>query len=168
MGGTTTATPFLNSAASEYSPKFSPDGRWLAYASDESGRVEVYVRPYPQGERFAVSTGGGNGPVWRPDGREIFFQELSGGVAKLMAVPVTPEGDALRLGKPVPLFDLRGPGPTGVIEEYAGSGNAGAGYDILPDGKRFVMVRGADPQGAREIVLVQNWFEELKRLVPSK
>jgi len=56
---------------------------------------------------------------------------------------------------------------SGAIEQYAGSGNAGSGYDILPDG-RFVMVRGADPSGSREIVLVQNWFEELKRLVPTK
>ena len=121
---------------------------------------------YPQGDRFAVSTGGGQGPVWRPDGREIFFQGPSDGVQKMMAVSVTPEGDALRLAKPVPLFDLRVSGPTGVIEQYAGSANIGAGYDILPDGKRFVMVRGADPQGAREIVLVQNFFVGLKRLVP--
>ncbi len=85
-----------------------------------------------------------------------------------MAVSVTPEGDSLRLAKPVPLFDQRVPGPTGAIEQYQGSGNSGPGYDILPDGKRFVMIRGADPQGTREIVLVQNWFEELKRLVPAK
>jgi hypothetical protein len=65
------------------------------------------------------------------------------------------------------LFNLRVAGPTGVFEEYAGSGNFGAGYDILPNG-RFVMVRGADPIGTREIVLVQNWFEELKRMVPVK
>lgn len=85
----------------------------------------------------------------------------------MMAVSVTPDGASLRLGKPTPLFDLRAPGPTGVIEQYADGRNLGAGYDVLPDG-RFVMIRGADPTGTREIVLVQNFFEELKRLVPTK
>jgi hypothetical protein len=84
-----------------------------------------------------------------------------------MAVSVTPDGDSLRLAKPVPLLDLRVPGAAGVTEQYAGSYNSGAGDDILPDG-RFVMVRGADPTGTREIVLVQSFFEELKRLVPAK
>jgi len=102
MGDKPTPKPLLNSAASEHSPKFSPDGRWLSYSSDESGRFEVYVRGYPKGERFAVSTGGGNGPVWRPDGREIFFQGPYEGVPKLMAVSVTSEGDSLRLAKPCP------------------------------------------------------------------
>ena len=106
--------------------------------------------------------------MWRPDGKEIFFQGPYEGVPKLMAVSVTSDGDSLRLAKPVPLFDLRVPGPTGAIEQYRGGGNVGSAYDILPDGKRFVMIRGADPQGTREIVLVQNWFEELKRLVPVK
>jgi serine/threonine-protein kinase len=161
------AQPLLNSPAAEYSPRFSPDGRWLAYSSNESGRNEIYVRRYPQGERFAVSTGGGNGPVWRPDGREVFFQGASDGAQKLMAVSVMSDGDALRLGKPVPLFDLRVQGPTGAMEQYAGSGNGGTGYDVLPDG-RFVMTRGADPAGAREIVLVQHWFEELRRAAPAK
>ena len=90
-----------------------------------------------------------------------------GGVPKMMAVSVTPESASLRLGKPAPLFDLRVPGPTGAIEQYQRSDNFGAGYDVLPDG-RFVMVRGADPTAAREIVIVQNWFEELKRLAPAK
>jgi len=63
---------------------------------------------------------------------------------------------------------MRVPGPTGVIEEYAGSANVGPGYDIFPDGQRFVMIRGADPQGTREIVLVQHWFEELRRLAPPR
>jgi hypothetical protein len=75
---------------------------------------------------------------------------------------VRPEGDTLRLAAQTPLFDLRGTGATGAIEQYARSINYGAEYDILPDGKRFVMVRGADTQGAREIVLVQNWFSELQ------
>ena len=167
MGETPTAKPFLATAASEYSPKFSPDGRWLAYVSDESGRFEVYVQPYPQCERLSVSTTGGQGPVWSGDGRELFFEGIADGARKMMAVAVTPAGASLRLGRPMPLFDLRVPGPAGGIEEYAIVSNSGAGYDVLPDG-RFVMVRGADPSGTREIVLVHHWFEELKRLVLRK
>jgi Tol biopolymer transport system component len=166
MGETPTTRPLLASAASEYSPRFSPDGRWLAYSSDQSGQQEVYVQAYPQGERLSVSTGGGTAPVWRRDGKELYFQGSDAGVAKMMAVSATPEGASLRLGKPVPLFARRVAGPTGAVEEYVGSGNSGATYDVLPDG-RFVMVRGADSFGAREIVIVQHWFEELKRLVPA-
>jgi Tol biopolymer transport system component len=162
-----TMQPFLNSAASEHSPVFSPDGRWLAYVSDESGQPEVYLHGYPQGERFAISTGGGNGPAWRRDGKELYFQGAVEGVPKMMAVAVTPDGASLRLAKPVPLFDLRVTGPTGAIERYAVSSNSGRRYDVLPDG-RFVMVRRADPTGIREIVVVQNWFEELKHIVPGK
>jgi hypothetical protein len=85
----------------------------------------------------------------------------------MMAVSVTPEGASLRLGKPVALFDLRVTGPAGAIEEFGFSGNAGATYDVLPDG-RFVMFRGPSPIDAREIVVVHHWFEELNRLVPAK
>jgi hypothetical protein len=104
--------------------------------------------------------------VWQRDGKELFFQ--NGPVEpKLMAVSVTYEGDSLRLGKPTPLFNFRVPGTTGVMEQYVGSNNGGVGYDILPDG-RFVMIRGADQAGTREIVLVQNWFNELRRHVSVK
>ncbi len=166
MGDPPTTQLLINSAAGEHSPTFSPDGRWLAYASDESGRFEVYLQKYPQGERLAVSVGGGTGPVWRRDGQEIFFVGPDAGVMKTMAVSVTPDGASLRLATPEPLFHLRVPGPTGAVEQYRDPGNMGPGYDILPDG-RFVMVREPDPEGTREIVLVLNWFEELKRLVPT-
>ncbi|MEQ1760599.1 MAG: protein kinase [Vicinamibacterales bacterium] len=167
MSETPTSQAFLKSAASEHSPTFSPDGRWLAYVSDESGRTEVYVQKYPQGERLAVSIDGGVDPVWRRDGKELYFQGQVDGVPKMIAVTVTPDGASLRLAKPVPLFGLRVTGPTGVVEQYARGGNGGAGYDVLPDG-RFVMNRRPDPTGTREIVVVQNFFEELKRLVPTK
>jgi serine/threonine-protein kinase len=165
MGDPPKTEPLYTNAASEYSPAFSPDGRWLAYQSDESGRFEVYVQRYPRGERLVVSTGGGSAPMWRRDGKELFFEGLAAGVPKMMAVAVTPEGASLRLGKPTPLFDLRVPGTTGAIEQYARSTNIGAKYDLLPDG-RFLMIRGPDPTGTREIVLVQNWFDELGRVAP--
>jgi Tol biopolymer transport system component len=152
----------LNAPYSEYSPSFSPDGRWLAYVSDESGRAEVYVRRYLQGDRFTVSTGGGNGPLWRRDGKEIFFQGQDQGEGKVMAVAVTAVGDRLELGKPTPLFTMRSPGSNGVLDQYAGSNNQGLRYGLLPDG-RFVMERGASSSSTREIVLVQHWFDELRR-----
>ena len=103
---------------------------------------------------------------WLAPSTPIYAEDLEAweAFAKIKIGP----GDALLsgLGKPVPLFGLRVTGPTGAVEQCALSGNAGAAYDILPEG-RFVMVRGADPIGAREIVVVQRWFEELKRLVPA-
>jgi len=85
-----------------------------------------------------------------------------------MVVSVTPDGGSLRLSAPRPLLDMRVAGPTGITEQYDAGNNVGAGYDIFPDGQRFVMVRGADPQGTREIVVVQNFFEEVKRLAPAR
>ncbi|MBY0507480.1 MAG: protein kinase [Bryobacteraceae bacterium] len=155
-------------------PRFSPDGKWLAYDSRESGRNEVYLQQYPQGERLEVSTGGGDGPVWRSDGKELFFHGYAldgssgGSQKKAMAASVTPNGASLRLGKPVPLFDLRTKGPAGEEWQYAGNNsNGGQDYDILPDG-RFVMVRSAALADIREIVVVQNWFEALKRRAPVR
>jgi hypothetical protein len=167
MGETPTVRPFLTSVASEHSPAFSPDGRWLAYTSDESGRAEVFVQSYPRGERLLVSTSGGSGPVWRRDGKALYFAGVDGDPPKMMAVSATPEGASLRLSKPVDLFDLRVTGPAGAIEQYALSSNQGATYDVLPD-RRFVMIRRTAPGGAGEIIVVQHWFEELKRLVPAK
>jgi Tol biopolymer transport system component len=159
--------PLLNAPFAEHSPSFAPDGRWLAYVSDESGRAEVYVRRYPRGDRLAVSAAGGMGPRWSRDGKEIFFQGQHDGEFAMMAVSVTATADTVRLGTPTPLFPLRAPGPTGAQEQYGRSSNGGHRYDVLPDG-RFVMIRGADPQGTREIVLVQNWFEELRRLAGTR
>jgi serine/threonine-protein kinase len=159
--------PLLTGVADEYNPKFSPDGRWLAYASNESGRDEVYVQRYPTGARLAVSTEGANDPVWRRDGRELYFRSRDPVAPKLMGVSITPDGTTLRLGKPVPLLEMRVPVPTGGVEEYASSGFSGARYDVLPDG-RFVAIRRADRNGQREIVVVQNYAAELKRLAPTR
>jgi serine/threonine-protein kinase len=168
MGDEPTSAPLLDSAATEYGPVFSPDGRWLAYVSSASGRNEVYVQRYPQGEQLAVSVDGGDGPLWNPDGKALFFQGLDGGVPKLMSVSVAADGESLELGAPVSLFDFRVADATGVFEQYAFSFNTGVQYDILPDGERFVMIRGADLAGAREIVVVQNWAAELERQMAAE
>ena len=174
----TVARPLLNGPAAEHSPRFSPDGKWLAYVSNESGRDEVYVRPYPTGDRVPVSTRGGDGPVWRRDGKELFYQgayDDSAGptsstfsVGKMIAVSVSADGSSLKFGEPETLFDLRVTASIGQAAIYSGSDNTGQNWDAWPDGQHFLMSRGADPQGAREIVLVQRWFEELKNVVGQR
>jgi len=160
MGDDASPRPLLDGPASEHSPVFSPDGRWLAYVSDESGDYQVYVRGYPEGETLTVSTDGGQGPVWSRSGDELFFNGLDAeGARSLMAVSVATEGETLRLGVPTQLLEMPGQGSGGDYT-YLGSNNVGAEYDVLPDG-RFVVARGSLPE-LREIVLVQNWFEELR------
>jgi len=125
---TAKARTVLQTPFNETSPALSPDGRLLAYASDETGRNEVYLRPYPSGEgRWAVSIDGGSEPVWRRDGRELFFRNGTG----LYAVTIESAGGAApRIGQVVLLFQ----GP------YARNGRW-AEYDVTPDGNHFVMVR---------------------------
>ena len=159
------AEPLIDGPTSEHSPRFSPDGRWLAYISDEPGQREVYLRRYPNGERLRVSTEGGNGSVWSPDGRELFFDGPHEGERRMMSVSVTPDGETLQLGTPTPLFDMAVQGASESFV-YRGGNNGGIGYDVFPDGRRFVIVRRSVTP-ALEIVLVQNFFEELKRLVPN-
>ena len=140
--------PFLNTPANETNARFSPDGRWIAYESDESGRPEVFVTPYPgPGGRFQVSTGGGSAPVWSRDGREIFYEDSS----KMMAAAVE-TGPKFRAGLPKPLFEL------GNLEDY----------DVAPDGQRFVMIRTRGEDAApRSLAVALNWFDDLKRRVPA-
>jgi Tol biopolymer transport system component len=127
-------------------PKFSPDGRALAYESDDSGQMEVYVQPYPGGgERRQVSNGGGVMPVWSRNGREIFY--TNGG--KLMAVPV----DTVRAGVV---------GPARLVSE-GGYGMAFHDYDVMGNGKRFLAIQDAvQARGVHEIKVVFNWVEEMK------
>ena len=157
MGDDASPRPLLDDPASEHSPAFSPDGRWLAYVSDQSGQYQVHVRGYPQGAPSTVSTGRGLSPVWSASGDELFFQGFDAeGEFSLMAVSVAVEGDVLRLGVPTPLLGLR---PGGSFSYMLGI-NEGPEYDVLADG-RFVVVRQYVPE-LREIVLVQNFFEELR------
>ena len=145
----------LASPFSEDLPALSPDGRWLAYASNESGELEVYVRPFPNvnDQNWQVSTDGGTAPVWARDGRELFY--LRG--HEMVAVPVETE-PSFRSGKLETLFR----------KQHLGFG-WGHPYDVGPDG-RFLMVTPVSEEQleTREIVLVLNWFEELERLVPSE
>jgi serine/threonine-protein kinase len=137
----------------EVLPALSPDGRLLAYQSTESGRMEVYVRPFPdvRAGRWQISVGGGFAPLWSKDGREIFYRSAT----SLMAVPVQTTPDFVP-GTPVRLFSLG---------DFALAGTRGIRYDVAPDG-RFLFLKDESGSGPRErIIVVQNWVEELERLV---
>jgi Tol biopolymer transport system component len=140
--------PFVKTNFTEGDPRFSRDGRWIAYDSNESGRFEVYVRAFPEGVRkWAVSTAGGFLPAWSPSGREIYYRAVSG---QMMAVTVEASTD-FRAGPPRTLFDARGYEST---------------YSISPDGKRFLMMPIRAPEGApTQIHLIFNWLDELRQRV---
>ena len=147
MEGDREPRPFLRSPGDDHGLMFSPDGRWAAYVSDVSGRSEVYVLPFPgPGERALVSTAGGASPRWAPDGRGLFYRLGEG----LWSVPLQTE-PTLDVGTPELLFE----GP------YA------AGYDVDPLGDGFVMYRIDAPEEPSRFNVVQGWFGELERLVPS-
>jgi serine/threonine-protein kinase len=159
LDGKRKSEPLIHGPANELWAEVSPDGRWVVYDSDESGQFEVYVRPFPdayRGSRWQISAAGGRQPVWSRDGRELFYRDFSGA---LMAVPVA-AGPGFTPGRPVRLFEGTG---------YTGSGAQGGGrtYDVSPDGSRFLMVRTGD-QASTPLVVVLNWFEELKRLAPIR
>jgi serine/threonine-protein kinase len=151
------AQPFLQTSFNEGAPSFSPDGRWLAYLSNESGRPEIYVQPYPgPGGKWQISTDGGSEPVWNRDGRELFYRSGN----KMMAVQVTTQ-PSFSAGKPTTLFE----------KEYAASQfpATGIAYDVSADGQRFLMVKETDQNtAAAQINVVLNWFEELKRRAPAE
>jgi serine/threonine protein kinase/Tol biopolymer transport system component len=151
------AQPFLRTPFNEGASRFSPDGRWLAYVSDESGRYEIYVQPYPgPGGKWQISTEGGTEPVWNQNGRELFYRSGD----KMMAAEITTQ-PRFFAGKPKVLF----------AGQYQPSPNpvANPNYDVSPDGQRFLMLKPSESAEAAptQINVVLNWFEELKRRVPT-
>ena len=151
---------FLRTPFNETAPQFSPDGRWLAYASDESGRNEIYVQPFPgPGRKWQVSTDGGEEPVWARNG-ELFYRNGN----QMMAVE-TKTQPTFSAGTPQLLFE--GSGRSSFRRVTAGPFNAN--YDVAADAQRFVMVKTAETGTAPgQIQVVLNWFEELKQKVPVK
>jgi serine/threonine-protein kinase len=153
--------PLLDDASNASQPTLSPDGRWLAYTSDESGRSEVYVRPFPESDagRRQVSMDGGLDPVWAHDGSELFY--VSANREMWVAQYETVSGFRV-VGREL-LFEL----PPAVI----GGNIRWRSFDVSSDDQRFLMVRpyaAAQDEGSFSgIVLVQNFLEELKRLVPN-
>jgi serine/threonine-protein kinase len=146
------STPFLKTSLRESTPRFSPDGHWLAYTSNESGLVEVYVRPYPgPGGRLLISSDGGTEPVWSHTGRELFYRH--GDQMMSVAIATAP---VLTAGSSRMLFE----------GSYLATDTGGAGYDVAPDG-RFLMVEPVErerPVAAIDVVI--NWFDDVRRRVP--
>ena len=141
-------------------PEVSPDGRYIAYESSEFGRREIFVRPFSPVDsgRWQISTAGGTRPVWARDGRELFFIDASN---TLTAVPVDTSGSTFSPGKPAKVFDAK------YAQPYPPRH-----YDVSPDGRRFVMLKNngvSDPKApSASMVVVEHFFEELKRLVPTR
>jgi serine/threonine-protein kinase len=152
-----TPTAFLNSPFNEAAAAFSPDGRFLAYRSTETGRSEVYVRPFPgPGGKWQASTDGGALPAWSRTRQELFYRVASD--HRLMVVAFTVDGDTFRAGKPLlwsdTPFELRGPNQS---------------FDLHPDGRRFAVLKSPEAETKRDhLTLVVGFADELRRIAPAR
>ena len=146
--------PLLQTPFTEDNGELSPDGRWLAYQSNASGRFEISVRPFPNVDagHWTISTGGGTRPLWARSGTELFYLDGAGAMTRV-AVQTAPTFSA---GTPTKVFDTR----------YVTVG-PGRSYDVSPDGQRFLMIKPGTQQ-APSVVVVLNWLEELKTKLPSQ
>ncbi len=146
-------TLLLKPSFNVYASRLSPEGHWIAYASDESGRSEIYVQAFPGlGGKWQISTDGGGHAVWARDGRELFYRNGD----KMMVVEVTTQPNFAH-GSPKALFEGQ------FFTAEAGNTT----YDVAPDGQHFLMIQPGEPeQGVTQINVVQDWFEELKERVP--
>ena len=147
------AEPFLRTAANEFDPAFSPDGGWMAYTSDESGNLEVYVRPFPgPGSKWRISTAGGRIPVWSKSGRELAYETLDG---RLMMVSYSVSGDTFTPGKPGLWSNL----------------SVGNSMDLAPDGKRFAVLMAppasTEQRSGSGVPFLLNFSDYLKQRVPA-
>ena len=149
LGGDSAAIPLVATPADEWEPRLSPDGRWLAYVSDESGRDEVYVRPFPNagGAKWQVSVGGGVETVWSPVGRELFYR----GSDQFIAAQVTT----------TPSFQVSAQQPLFPAAPFV-KGERHAHYAVSRDGQRFVMIHRIEPPGGSPLIWVHNWSADLK------
>ncbi len=151
--GDATPVPLVASSFTELQPAISPDGRWLAYTSNESGTNEVYVRPFPNANdgHWQVSNGGGESPRWAPSGRELFYLNREG---RLIAAEVQPTTTTFAVGRLMPLFDASAFLNDGFHQ----------GYDVTPDGRSFIFLSprgGTATNMAPQIVWVDHWFTDL-------
>ena len=152
----------MGRTSTERNAEISPDGHWIAYESLEAGQFDVYVRPFPDvtGGKWPVSTNGGSQPLWARSGKELFFIDRSGALTGVRV-----EGQSsFTIGTPAKILDSS---YVWSVPTYAGRM-----YDISPDGQRFLMLKQSSlpdrTSAPRSITVVQNWFEELKRLVPTR
>ncbi len=153
MEGESDSEPLLYGEFTEQGAAISPTGRFIAYESDESGQLEVYVRPFPNVEegKWQISSDGGIEPVWAPQGQELFYRNSQ--ALNVVGIKTEPTFTA---GRPAVLF-------TGDYYQSIGYNRQ---YDVTPDGQRFLMIKQEQTR-VSQIQVVLNWFEELKRLVPT-
>jgi len=149
------AYPLLNSPGGDVLARFSPDGRWLAYSSDESGSPEVYVRSFTLDghigrDRKRVSGSGGFQPIWRRDGKELFFLSAKD---EIMSVPVNRSGGELEFGLPTALFKTRTPAGGHILGTY----------DVTPDGQRFLIGEFLGESTSATATVILNWPAILQR-----
>ena len=149
------ASPLVRTPFYELNAEISPNGRWLAYQSNESGQDEIYVRPFPDvgTARWQISAAGGTRPVWARSGKELFYLGVNG----LNSVAVTTDS-VFTAGR-----------PTGLIERryFAATAFVGRTYDVSRDGQRFLMIKDSAGSGP-QLVVVQHWTEQLSRLAPER
>ena len=161
LGVDSAPRPLIATPSDEEAFALSPDGRWIAYESNETGRTEIYLRPFPNadGGKWQVSTDGGVAPLWSRNGRELFFVN---GSRSMVVVPLA-SGATPQLGEQKSLFRMR-------PELYLSTAEFYTPYDLSPDGQRFIMARRTTPGPSHvgSMVMVQNWFEELKTKVGRK
>ena len=161
LSGTHVVTPLVQTTFVERNGVVSPNSRWLAYETNEAGRFEIWVQPYPVGNsgRWQVSNEGGTRPLWARNGKELFYVSLTG---TLMSVGV--EGGATWTAT----------APTQLIGRgylLAPPIDSGRSYDVSLDGQRFLMIKdsySSENAGARSIIVVQHWGDELKHLDSTK
>jgi Tol biopolymer transport system component len=152
LAGQQKANTFLSTPVNEGQGRFSPNTRWVAYASDESGRFEVYVRPFPAATGLTqISIAGGTQPEWRRDGKELFYISADG---KLTAVPVTTDGAAFSAGTPRGLFDVEVPEPNPPFP---------TDYAVTADGQRFLVNTVVDQPTRPALTVILNWTADLKK-----
>jgi eukaryotic-like serine/threonine-protein kinase len=144
--------PVIEDPKDQTAPRFSPDGHWLVYTSDESGKREIYVRAYPgPGAKLKISTDGGVEPLWNRNGHELFYRNGD----QVLSVDISAR-PSLSASKPRVLFE----------GQYLRAQGSLPDYDVSPDGQRFLMIKAVE-LNVTQVNVVLNWFEELKQKVPT-
>ena len=154
LSGEKKSTSLLQTNFIEAQPRFSPNGRWIAYISNETGQFEVYVDSFPvSGAKLAISIGGGSQPQWRANGRELYYY---GADRKLVAVEVNGDGPTFKVGEARPLFEIR---VAAIDQSFPGNGY----YTPTRDGKRFLVPSLPEAPERQQINVIVNWMADLKK-----